>query len=429
MRAGLKLSTLLLLATCAPAPARPVRVVLITLDTLRYDAFAGTAESPSAMPHLAARAAGGASFARFYAVTSMTQPSHATMLTGLSPWEHGVTSNGSELAADFTTVAEILHEAGFETRAVVASLPLAHRFGFAQGFDAFDDRLTTPLPRARDAEAITPERRFFARGDTVTARALEALDAARAPRQLFWFHYFDAHEPYGDSEGSRLVRDEVLARIAGGEPVAHLLDEVRAGYLADARSLDAQLEVLLARLDADRARFDTHVLLVADHGESLGEDGALGHGDRVSDEQIHVPAVLLSPRVTPGVRSQVTGTIDVAPTLLALAGVAAPALAGRDLSAPELPEASVAGMRPTFRGRAREKLLDGHEHPLPEHCFYEVAPDGTIHRGSARQLEAGTPEATAARFRALEETLEQRAAERPLDPAVEEALRALGYVR
>lgn len=118
-----------------PAPKR-VRVVLVTLETLRYDVFAGGALRP-AMPRLLERARHGTRFTHFYAATSTTEPSHATMFTELHPWQHGVVCNGEVLDRRVRTIAEVLREVGFETRAVVASHPLAAEFGFARGFDAF----------------------------------------------------------------------------------------------------------------------------------------------------------------------------------------------------------------------------------------------------------------------------------------------------
>lgn len=153
MRALLRrLPLLLLLALVAAAvlvavtgriDRRPVRVVVITLDTLRYDGLAPDprgGDDASPMPGLLRRAREeGLFFERFYAATSVTQPSHASMFTALHPWEHGVVSNGQILRADFTTVAERLQGEGFATGGIVASFPLAGRFGFAQGFDDFTE--------------------------------------------------------------------------------------------------------------------------------------------------------------------------------------------------------------------------------------------------------------------------------------------------
>ncbi|HSL81253.1 MAG TPA: sulfatase-like hydrolase/transferase, partial [Thermoanaerobaculia bacterium] len=238
------LSSLLLLASCREP--LPVRVVVVTLDTLRYDALdpdrapdgAAADGGESSMPLLLARAREGALFERFYAATSVTQPSHASMFTALHPWEHGVVSNGQVLDERFDTVAEVLRGEGFATAAVVASFPVAARFGFAQGFDSFDDRFTEGrLPRRRwEGHAVTGA--FYSLADTVTERALMHLgspgrdpETGRPRDQFLWVHYFDPHDPYGDTGGgpSHPLRAARRA-IEAGRDVAPVLAAFREAY-------------------------------------------------------------------------------------------------------------------------------------------------------------------------------------------------------
>jgi arylsulfatase A-like enzyme len=431
-------------AGCTPETASTpeLRVVLITLDTLRHDRFAGGTDTPSRMPRLLARAAKGVRFSRFYAASPLTQPTHATLLTALHPWQHRITRNGQVLDPEAVTLAERLGDAGFETRAVVASFPVASRFGFAQGFDAFDEDFSEDLfGRDRwEGEWDVPDREFFALGEAVTDRALASLDAARASRQFFWFHYFDPHSPYGSSTGARLDKRQILRRVVrGGEPEADVLREARALYDADVDYLDRALERLLERLEADSAHVETHLFVTSDHGESFGEGGSLGHGTRLSPEQLHVPAFLVSPVVEPGERSDVAGSIDVMPTLLALAGVPV-AGAGRDLLLPPDAATRAYGMRRTFRDpeAAMERRLDGREHPLPPLWFFVTDPQGHIRTGNGRELGpahngVGVAGAGADEIRALFARFETELGDTTggdvLDPEVERALRALGYVQ
>ena len=313
----------------------PVRVVLITLDTLRYDAFAGgegKGALAAAMPLLKARADKGTSFSRFYAATSVTQPTHASMFTALHPWQHNVTRNGIELDDSISTIAEALNDAGFETRAVVASFPCASRFGFGRGFDAYQEEFTSRFPGQHDwAGRDLPESGFFRLAEAVTEHALDAIDRASGSKQYFWFHYFDPHGPYGDSAGKYLVDKMIFNRIRQGEDAASVLAHARQLYRMDVTDLDRKLDRVLARLEADRETIETHVVLVSDHGESLGEGGSVGHGNRLSECEIHVPCVILSPTVAPGVRDDVATSVDIAPTLLGLAGLEPWKLSGRDL--------------------------------------------------------------------------------------------------
>ena len=124
---------------CAPDAPQLVRVVLITLDTLRFDHWMPAEGGASLMPRTWNHAREGVRFTRFYVASSVTQPTHATIFTGLHPWEHGVTRNGLVLSQEVPSLVEVLRSHGFSTEAVVASFPLAARFGFARGFDRYHD--------------------------------------------------------------------------------------------------------------------------------------------------------------------------------------------------------------------------------------------------------------------------------------------------
>jgi arylsulfatase len=302
-------------------------VVLLTLDTLRYDAVFGPGAS---MPLLAERLERGLSFDQSYSATSTTQPSHASMFTGLHPWRHGVVRNGYRLEQDFETVAERLRDLGWKTGAVVASYPLRRGFGFEQGFDDYDDRFSAGevlpgwrrLGEEQGIEARGSEERFFAFADDVVRRAERQLEGSALENRFLWVHFFDAHDPYGDTPGSEQVQDalSILRDAASGRDFSKGLERAVELYKVDCTFLDRALESFLGRLEELAAGRQLHVLLVADHGESLGlGDDSVAHGTRVTSDQVHVPMAVLSPEVDPGRSQRVVGSVDVAPTLLDLA--------------------------------------------------------------------------------------------------------------
>lgn len=428
-----------ILVSCRAAPA-PVRIVLVTLDTLRYDSFAGGPAGPSLMPRTRGRAAKGRTFERAFAASSCTQPSHASMFTGLHPWEHGVTRNGVVLAEAWRTVAESLGQAGFETFAVVASVPVSARFGFGQGFQRFAEPFTQGFGAEAWEGIEIPGGRFYALAETVTDEALRELDRAQGRRQFLWVHYFDPHSPYGDSGSAAraLTPVEVLRRMAdGGGARAGLAGEVRELYGRDVEALDRSLDRLLERLEADRARFDTHVVVTADHGESLGEDHVIGHGNHLSPEQIRVPLFILSRLGPSGPDRRPTGSVDVGPTLLSMAGVEERLGVGRDLLAPPRAAHPTVGMRRTYERPLEALRADGRKDRFEGNLFYAVDGDGHVRVGNSRVIEAGTgpeaPGASEARaltalFRRFEGQLAGLPAGAPLDAETEDALRALGYV-
>jgi len=299
-----------------PAVARRPNVLLITIDTLRWDhvgAYGGSNVSTTAIDGLAAR---GVRFETAIMHVPLTAPSHASILTGLTPVRHGVRDNGAfALPASVPTLATILRDAGYTTAGFISGFPLDRRFGFAKGFDVYDDR----LPRGRMSRGIGATERH---ADETTARVNAWIDQQTQPdtranaRPWFvWVHYFDPHAPY--------------------EPPAEYQQRAATPYDGEIAFVDAQIARLLQHL-ADRAVLDATVtLLTADHGESLGEHGEETHGVFIYDSTLRVPWIVAGAGVPSGrVAHDVARGIDVAPTLLDLAGVAAPAaLDGRSLRA------------------------------------------------------------------------------------------------
>jgi len=423
--------------SCREAPEPTERIVLITLDTLRYDRLSGTDRWPADMPETRRFAEGALVFRRHYSATSATQPTHATLLTALHPWQHGVPRNGTVLAAGVQTIVERMREAGFRSAAVVASFPLHHRFGFDQGFDLYDDEFTE-VQHGEWLGAQVPGGRFYSHADEVTSKALEMLDAVGGSKQFFWFHYFDPHSPYGDSTGRTLAElpeiDHYLR--AGGRDVDPLLARARQGYSQDVRFLDGSLQKLLRRLLEDSDRIETHIIVVADHGESFGEGGAFGHNKRTTMEQIHVPLLIHSPRVTPGVSDLATGSIDIAATLLALAGIPQEgAEGGRNLLAGDLEPGFVFGMGRNSERPFEEVRTDGSIQVIEGNEFFAVEDDrlftgdgSGISAGDGSGVEEQTAEKLERIFERFEGTLQGGSIDELDDPETREALEALGYV-
>jgi arylsulfatase A-like enzyme len=411
---------------------RPQRIVLITLDTLRFDRL-DPGHDDGQMPNTRALAASGAWFADFWAATSATQPTHATLFTGLHPWEHGVPINGAVLDGHHLTLAERLSQAGFATAAVVASFPLHPQFGFGQGFDVFVHDFERRFYEGSWAGAVVEDRRFFQLDDAITNRALELLDEAEAQDQFFWFHYFDPHEPYGDLSDTPLsVLSVGRTWSRGVAAYERTLGVARRLYDEDVARLDVSLGRLFRRLEEQSDRFDTHIVLTSDHGESFGEQGALGHGWRVTREQVQAPLAIVSPRVAPTIRHDVAGTADLTPTLLALAGLSEPGLPGRDLAQALEPGAgSAVGMS----GGPAEPISAG---AVSEERFFVVR-DGRHYSGTADWVieedaaERVVTDVTVSEpLRALFGSFATILADTPVverdDPDTLEALRALGYV-
>ena len=444
---GRFLGGLLIAGLCGCGESPPsLRVVLISLDTLRYDRFDGP---QAAMPQLAAAAKAGTVFTRFYSCTSSTQPSHASMFTGLHPWQHGVTRNGLVLPEQVTTITQLFSFAGMSNAAAVASFPLEQRFGFSRGFDPYLDDFTLGRPEKKTWGGHDPDwDHFYSAADTVTRDALALIDEQHGERQFFFFHYFDAHSPYGDSASSESaaggqqtvqVETRELTRVAktNRDNLPAALKAAMAAYDDDVAYLDRRIGQLLERLALDADEIETHILITADHGESFGDDGSFGHGDRLTEPQLHVPLVILSPHSAPGVRDDPAGSIDIAATLLAMAGLA-PQLVpgGRDLSQPPSRRTPPpVGMRRTYGEPAKDVRVTGEIVELTGQRFYQLGDDGLI-VGNGEQLEPpshplqqGRDAALRSLFAEFETALLTSDATEQLDPETRAALDALGYTR
>jgi arylsulfatase A-like enzyme/Tfp pilus assembly protein PilF len=280
----LALAALALIAGCTKpeAPAKPAApqtsILLVTLDTTRADAIRA-----DTTPSFLALAARGRRFNFAYAAVPQTLPSHLSMLSGLYPAGHGVHENARPLANTQPLLAERLKAAGYRTAAFVSAFALARRFGTARGFDTYDDDFG-------QGRAERP-------ANETTDRAIAWL-AQRASGPTFtWVHYYDAHFPYTPPEPYR-------AKFAGN------------AYRGEVAFADAQLARLI-----EAAGPRTTIIVVADHGEGLGDHGEAQHGNLLYQSTMHVPLVIAGPGITAGTSDAPVSTRRIFHTILDLAGI------------------------------------------------------------------------------------------------------------
>jgi arylsulfatase A-like enzyme/Flp pilus assembly protein TadD len=413
--AGAILGAVVLLACGRTAPRD---IVVITLDTFRAELMGAYGNASGLTPALDALARRSVVFESASAAAPITLPSHASLFTGRYPTATGVRNNGTfVLPASETTLAEILKAAGWRTGAVIAAHPLESRYGIAQGFDLYDEDISDPRAAAGPALPI-----FYGERDArrVTDRALDVWGRLSGGPRFLWVHYFDTHAPYAAPE-------PWFSRHAGRP------------YEAEAAFVDEQVGRLLARIGVEAP--DAVVCVVADHGESLGEHGEKTHGVFVYDATIHVPFLLRAPgRLPAGVRvAAPVSLVDVLPTILALARVAAPpGIAGADLAG------LVSGGKPPSRPIYAESYLPRLQFRFSELTMlrlgalkYIDAPSPEIYDllqdpGETRNLHGGQPQEQrlAEALAAFRESADPAAASRAkgaLDSESEAKLRSLGY--
>ena len=283
--------------------------LLVTVDTLRADATAFGGNPRVETPAFDRVAAAGLVFSSARAHAVMTLPSHASILTGLRPYEHGIRSNsGFVLSRELATLATVLQAHGFATGAFVGAFPLDARFGLDRGFDVYDDRYGEGSDRA-DFNVV--ERR----GDEVIAAALSWWVEHADERRFLWVHLFDPHTPYDP-------------------PAPYASRYADNPYLGEVAATDAYLAPLFEET-VQPPGGTTLVVLTADHGEALGEHGERTHGLFAYGATLRVPLVVVAPGLSPGRTDTAVSHIDLMPTILDGLAVKAPdTLPGRSLLRP-----------------------------------------------------------------------------------------------
>jgi len=337
-RAALAAFFLLTCAACRsrPAPAAAGRaarppLVLVTIDTLRADRLGSYGSARGLTPSLDAFAREATRFTAAISQVPLTLPSHATILTGMHPVRHGIrTNDGFRLASSVPTLAESLKAAGYSTAAFIGGYPLRGSSGLSRGFDHYDDEfLDAPEATERSADAVVQS-------------AIAWIEAHRSEPFFGWMHLFDPHSPYTP-------------------PAPFAAAHRDAPYDGEVAYTDAAVGRLLDRLRQLRLFAPAAIVIVADHGESLGDHGERTHGTFLYDATIRVPLLIKMPARDAPPRAAVdvpVETADLAPTIAALAHATLAAGDGQSLL-PLLDGASGDPDRPAYAESYYQNVLLG----------------------------------------------------------------------
>ena len=296
------LAAALLPSAQAAAPPRrsSPNVILITIDTVRADHLGCYGATDVKTPTLDGLARDGILFERAISQVPLTWPSHAAILTGTYPFQNGVQDfTGQPLDPRFRSVAQVFKQQGYATGAVVSAFVLDRSWGLSRGFDFYDDAFSAETFRQKDIGLVDRKA-----GESVT-HAISWLQKPTRRPFFFWLHLYDPHSPYDPPEPFRT------------QYRSHPYD----GEIAYA---DHELGRLIAWLKQNRLYDRTAIVVLSDHGESLGEHGEKEHGFFVYNSTVHIPLIVKPPAGSgfrPGRVSAPVETVAVAPTLTRLAGM------------------------------------------------------------------------------------------------------------
>lgn len=348
---------------CEPAapPRRQPNVVLITIDTLRADRMSMYGYERDTTPRLDSFFASGTILEGTTSSAPCTVPAVRQLLTGRL-----------DRAAEGTSLPEALAAAGYATAAVVSQ----HQFhwdglpNYARGFSVFDVQAKDEIDSYKMTTRTASE---------VSDRAVAWLDANAQKEPFFlWLHYFDPHDPYTSpdeydrfdrgtssaAKGDRRAADPVKREPHADDPT--VLSEVfsetdaahfRNRYDAEILYTDAEIGRVLDRMEVLDLVDSSVVALTSDHAERLGETPLWGHCKTLHGFETGIPLALRHRGgKVPIADGTASGTLDVTPTLLRLAGVpfAADRYHGIDLTAP----AASSHVAPSI-WRGKRTLSDG----------------------------------------------------------------------
>lgn len=255
-------------------------VLLITIDTWRYDRVGIHDKNLAKTPNLDRIAKLGTDFTRAFAHNPTTLASHTNILTGTTPLYHGVADNdGFKLHETFLTLAEHLKPFDYSTAAFIGSFILGKLYGLSQGFDVFYE----PIEKTD----------FIA--EEVIQQALKWL-MAQEGRWFCWIHLWDPHSPY--------------------TPPAPYDQQYRNDpYSGEVAYVDEQLGRVFSLMKRSGLFENSLVVITGDHGEGLGEHGEAEHGIFAYNSTIHIPLIVLGKMFSQKIVHEAVSHIDIFPTV------------------------------------------------------------------------------------------------------------------
>ncbi len=327
---------------CSPEPGdlRP-SILLVVIDTLRADAVSAYGVVEDTTPVFDALAAQGLLYGRAYAPSPWTLPSHASLLTGLGVDRHGVGVAGRMgLRAEFTTLAERLSDAGYQTAGFSENPLVSGLFGFEQGFERFS---AITVEEAINEDQNPGSLQF----DIVHEVAAFAAERDRSRPFFLFVNLFDPHLPYQNREQNRFLDPDVSVgdswtadavkaasyRICDRLPSSEDVKMLHGLYLGDVAEVDAKLGRINAIAREVTAEGALIVVVTSDHGEHFGEHRLLSHEFSVRGPVLNVPLVVHGIPGAPAGRIELPVTlVDVSASVLGWAGTEIPPeIAGRPL--------------------------------------------------------------------------------------------------
>lgn len=347
--------------------SEPDTILLITLDTLRADHLSNYGYFRKTSPFLESFAQEGIQFNRAYASMPTTAPSHATILSSLYPFQHRLLKNSKKMRGDVLTLSEILNKQGYKTGAVVSTNRHFKNSRVAQGFQYYNGPTLDDLLIKRNKE----DTRYikYRPADRTYEEAKMWLEREEEEEKVFlWTHFFDPHRPYHPKnkmmkqmvfddknkakDWSEFLRQNHKLNISESIKNIGSNKKLRQHQLYDSEILmtDHYVDKVISSINKFRGN-DLLVIIVADHGEGMGNHNYWAHGREIYNEQVRVPLIIQFPdnRYENRQIDEIVETNDIMPTVLREIGIDTNALQKRQFP---------------IEGTPLQELLEGNDKPF-----------------------------------------------------------------
>ncbi len=311
----------------SPAEEAPANIVLISLDTVRPDYLGCYGYPKQTSPALDALAQDSALFLNCFSTSSWTLPAHVSLLTGQDSRRHQVYYPNERFDGSTLTLADHLRQLGYATAAFTGGGYLSSQFGFAKGFDQYQELLLHGEDAIRWDEA-----------ERLAEMASVWIRENRKKKFFLFLHTYQPHDPYANMSplGKNFLAksapwDQVdmedLLKDTGRFQTAFSDSEknnIKALYEGEIRYTDQEfLKPVLEALKQNGLYSNTLVMVVSDHGEEFYDHESWLHDHSLYNEGIRIPWIIKFPQGRySGKRFEaLTRITDIVPTALELAGV------------------------------------------------------------------------------------------------------------
>jgi arylsulfatase A-like enzyme len=309
------------------------------VDTLRADHLSAYGYFRDTSPNIQRLGKDGVLFDNAYAASSWSLPSHASLLTGQYPHEHGAET--SALNDRVPTLPELLRDQNYRTGGFSANtLWFSRRVRLDRGFVHFEDyfssveeavshtfygHLIAYLVRLAGFQRWMPQKR----AEDVNRAVLDWIDKEPGKAFFAFLNYFDVHDPYLPLRGQEGIfarggSRKNFNRILNRDPVLYLgpVEDQIDRYDDEIRYVDAQVGDLISKLALRGLAQNTIVIITSDHGEFYGEHGLHFHGNAIYRPVARVPLIISGNNIPHGIRvATPVSNVSIAPTILDMLGL------------------------------------------------------------------------------------------------------------